>query len=96
MLAEYKLEAYWLIQLAWLLLPLHTRMRRGRGRSCGHDIGTDLIFRQHSVESSTERSGSLRRLNSLDKGAGSNSNYVAKPVGDKLIEVEKAETGSVS
>jgi hypothetical protein len=32
----------------------------------------------------------------LDKGAGSISNNVAKSHGDKLIEVEKAETGSVS
>jgi hypothetical protein len=68
----------------------------GERSSCDHDIGTDLFFRQHSVESSTEKSHSLRRLNSLDKGAGSNSNHVAKPLGDKLIEVEKAETGSVS
>lgn len=69
----------------------------GGGEEKGdHDIGTDLFFRQHSVESSTEKSGSLRRLNSLDKGTGSNSNCVAKPVGDKLIEIEKAETGSVS
>jgi hypothetical protein len=32
----------------------------------------------------------------VDKGTGSNSNFVAKPSGDKLIEVEKAETGRVS
>jgi hypothetical protein len=32
----------------------------------------------------------------VDKGSGSNSNFVPKPGGDKLIEVEKAETGSVS
>jgi hypothetical protein len=32
----------------------------------------------------------------LDKDTGSNSKFVAKPAGDKLIEAEKAETGSVS
>jgi hypothetical protein len=64
--------------------------------SCDHDIGTVFCFRQHSVESSTEKSGSQRRLNSVDKGTGSNSNSVAKRSGDKLIEVEKAETGRVS
>jgi hypothetical protein len=32
----------------------------------------------------------------LDKDAGFNSKLVARPNGDKLIEAEKAETGSVS
>ncbi|PNF24808.1 hypothetical protein B7P43_G15136 [Cryptotermes secundus] len=85
---------------------LQQKLNRARSRvsESQSDIGSlsgekrslsESLHRQHSVESSTEKSGSLRRLNSLDKGTGSNSNCVAKPVGDKLIEVEKAETGSV-
>lgn len=51
------------------------------------------LNRQRSVESNTERSSSLRRLNSMDKDTVPNS--VTKPSGDKLIEVERAETGRV-
>jgi hypothetical protein len=57
-------------------------------------IDIDLYCRQQSVESSTERSGSLRRRISTDKDTVPNS--VTKPSGDKLIEAEKAETGKVS
>jgi hypothetical protein len=32
----------------------------------------------------------------VDKDTASNSNVIAKPSGEKLIEAEKAETGSVS
>ena len=64
-------------------------------------VNVHFIFRQNSVESNTEKSGSLRRLNSIDKESGNmksnaTANNIAKPTGDKLIEAEKAETGRVS
>ncbi|KDR24195.1 Multidrug resistance-associated protein 1, partial [Zootermopsis nevadensis] len=69
------------------------------GISCMKCLISDLdeIKQQleNTIESSTERGGSRHRLNSLDKDTGSNSKFVAKPNGDKLIEAEKTETGSV-
>jgi len=59
-----------------------------------HLVNIDLYYRQQSVESSTERSGSLHRRTSMDKDTVPNS--VTKPSGDKLIEAERAETGKVS
>ncbi|XP_049764041.1 multidrug resistance-associated protein 1 isoform X1 [Schistocerca cancellata] len=50
------------------------------------------VYRQNSIESSTEKSNSLKRANSVEK-----NNVLVKSVqpGEKLIEIEKAETGSV-
>ncbi|XP_069695544.1 multidrug resistance-associated protein 1 isoform X5 [Periplaneta americana] len=76
---------------------------RARSRESESDTGSlgekrslsGSLNRQYSIESNTEKSGSLRRLNSIDKESGSKTNFIAKPGGDKLIEAEKAETGSV-
>ncbi|XP_021917145.1 multidrug resistance-associated protein 1 isoform X2 [Zootermopsis nevadensis] len=79
----------------------HARSRASESQSDSASLSgekqslTGSLNRQHSVESSTERGGSRHRLNSLDKDTGSNSKFVAKPNGDKLIEAEKTETGSV-